>query len=360
MRKHRKLWALLGAMLAFTLLAAACGDDSGDSEESSDTTAAEGGGSDVTVGLAYDLGGRGDQSFNDAAAAGLDQAAEELGVETQELEPDEGGENRQELLQLLCDQGTELIIAVGFLYSESVGAVAENCPDSTFAIIDNADNDLPNVENLTFAEEQGSFLVGVAAALSTQTDNVGFIGGVNIELIQKFQAGFEAGVAAVDPAITVQVEYLTEPPNFDGFTAPDLGREVGASMYENGADIVYAAAGGSGAGLFEAAVAEREGGNEVWAIGVDSDQYLTADEAVRDTILTSMLKRVDVAVFDTIEAAVNGDELGGQTTVFDLSVDGVGYSTSGDFLTQDVIDQIEEYKQQIIDGEIEVPTTPEG
>lgn len=358
MRKHRKLRALLGLLMAFTLLAAACGDDGGD--EGGDEGTEEGGDSEVSVGLAYDLGGRGDQSFNDAAAAGLDQAAEELGVSTDELEPDEGGENRQELLQLLCDQGTNLIIGVGFLYSESVGAVAENCPDSTFAIVDDAANDLPNLDNLTFAEEQGSFLVGVAAALTTETNNVGFIGGVNIELIQKFQAGFEAGVAAVDPAITVQVEYLTEPPDFDGFNAPDLGREVATSMYEGGADVVYHAAGGSGGGLFEAAVAAREGGDNVWAIGVDSDQYLTADPAVQDVILTSMLKRVDVAVFNTIEAVVNGEDIGGQTTVFDLSVDGVGYSTSGDFLPQDVIDQLEEFKQQIIDGEIEVPTTPEG
>ena len=364
MRISRKLRALLGLLMAFMLLAAACGDDSDSS--SSDTTAADGstettagGTSDLTVGLAYDLGGRGDQSFNDSAAAGLEQGAEEFGIETEELEPDEGGENRQELLQLLCDNGTDLIFAVGFLYSESVGAVAENCPDSTFAIVDDAANDLPNVANLVFAEEQGSFLVGAAAALDTQTDHVGFIGGVNIELIQKFQAGYEAGVAAVDPAITVDVEYLTEPPDFDGFNAPDRGREVAASMYEGGADIVYAAAGGSGSGVFEAAQAVRDAGGDAWAIGVDSDQYNTADPAVQDVILTSMLKQVNVAVYNTIASAVAGDDVGGQTTVFDLSVDGVGYSTSGDFLSEETITALEDYKQQIIDGEIEVPTAPE-
>lgn len=351
MRKHRKLRALLGLLMTFTLIAAACGDDDGDSDEGG-----------LTVGLAYDLGGRGDQSFNDAAAAGLDQAAEELGVETDELEPNESGEDRQELLQLLCDQGTDLTFAVGFLYSESVGTVAGNCPDTTFAIVDDAANDLPNVANLVFAEEQGSFLVGAAAALTTESNTVGFIGGVNIELIQKFEAGFAAGVAAVDPAITVEVEYLTEPPNFDGFNAPDRGREVAASMYEGGADVVYHAAGGSGGGVFEAALRDRafRGDDAAWAIGVDSDQYNTADPAVQEVILTSMLKQVNVAVFNTIEAAAAGDEVGGQTTVFDLSVDGVGYSTSGDFLPQEVIDQLEDFKQQIIDGEIEVPTTPEG
>ncbi len=365
MRRHRKLRALLGLLLAFTLLAAACGDDSGDSEEGTDTT--EGGTddttaetSDLTVGLAYDLGGRGDQSFNDSAATGLDQAVEEFGLEAEELEPDEGGENRQELLQLLCDNGTNLIIGVGFLYSETMGAVAENCPDSTFAIVDDAANDLPNLANLVFAEEQGSFLVGAAAALTTETDHVGFIGGVNIELIQKFQAGFEAGVAAIDPAITVDVEYLTEPPDFDGFNDPGRGREVATSMYEGGADVIYAAAGGSGGGVFEAAVTAREGGTNVWAIGVDSDQYNTADPAVQDVILTSMLKQVNVAVYNTIAAAVAGEEVGGQTTVFDLSVDGVGYSTSGDFLSEDTIAQLEDLKAQIVAGDIEVPTVPEG
>jgi basic membrane protein A len=129
-------------------------------------------------------------------------------------------------------------------------------------------------------------------------------------------------------------------------------------MYEDGADVIYAAAGGSGAGVFEAAVAARDGGSNVWAIGVDSDQYNTADPAVQDVILTSMLKRVDVAVFNTIEAATGGEAPA--STTFDLSVDGVGYSTSGDFLSQEIIDQLEEFKQQIVDGEIEVPTTPEG
>jgi len=374
-RRPRKLRALLALLFAFMLLAAACGDDGGDdgddttedTEATEDTTdgsapedtSGEQPTSDLTVGLAYDLGGRGDQSFNDSAAAGLDQAVEELGISSPtELEPDEGGENRQELLQTLCDNETQLIFAVGFLYSESVGAVAENCPSSTFAIIDDATNELPNVANLTFAEEQGSFLVGAAAALTTESDHVGFVGGVNIELIQKFQAGFEAGVAAVDPAITVDVEYLTEPPDFDGFNDPARGREVAATMYENGADVVYHAAGGSGGGVFEAALAAREGGATAWAIGVDSDQYNTADPSVQDVILTSMLKRVDVAVFNTIEAAVGGEAPA--STVFDLSVDGVGYSTSGDFMPQEVIDQLEDFKQQIIDGEIEVPTVPEG
>jgi basic membrane protein A len=355
-RRHRKLRLLLGMFLAFMLLAAACGDDS-DSDSSSDTTAAEGG-SDVAVGLAYDLGGRGDQSFNDAAAAGLDQAKDELGVEATELEPDEGGENREELLRLLAEQGEGLVIGVGFLYTEAIEAAAVDFTDTTFALIDSV-VEADNVANLVFAEEQGSFLVGAAAALTSTTGQVGFIGGVETELIQKFQAGFEAGVAEIDPSVTVDVQYLTQPPDFDGFNDPAAGKEVAASMYADGADVVYHAAGGSGSGLFEAAAEAREsaGSEDIWAIGVDSDQYNTSDPAVQDVILTSMLKRVDVAVFNTIESFANGDDVAG-INVFDLSVDGVGYSTSGDFLAQETIDKLEELKQMIIDGEIEVPTTP--
>jgi basic membrane protein A len=150
---------------------------------------------------------------------------------------------------------------------------------------------------------------------------------------------------------------VTEPPNFDGFNDPASGRVIAQSMFESGADVVYHAAGGTGAGLFQAAREYSEAnGTKVWAIGVDSDQYLTAGEDVRDYILTSMLKRVDVAVFDTIQAQVDGTFTAGVQR-FDLAADGVGYSTSGGFV-DDIVDQLEEYKQQIVDGTITVPQTP--
>lgn len=356
MRRHRKTKLMLGLFMAFTLLAAACGDDS-DSGGGTTTTGGGGGGEDaISVGLAYDLGGRGDQSFNDSAATGLDQAADELGIEVTELAPDEGGENREELLRLLAEEGNDLVIGVGFLYTEAIEAAAADFPDTTFALIDSV-VEADNVANLTFAEEQGSFLVGAAAALTTETGQVGFVGGVNTELIQKFEAGYVAGVAEIDPSITVDVQYLTEPPNFDGFADPALGKEAAASMYADGADVVYHAAGGSGGGVFEAAAEARDDGDEVWAIGVDSDQFLTADAAVQDVILSSMLKEVGVAVFSTIEGVVGGNDVAG-ITVFDLEAGGVGYATSGDFLDADTIDQIEALKASIIDGSIEVSSTP--
>ena len=157
-----------------------------------------------------------------------------------------------------------------------------------------------NCAGLTFAEEQGSFLVGVAAALNSETGTVGFIGGVGgFGLIEKFQAGFEAGAKAVNPDITIIPQYITMAPDFDGFFAADRAKEIALAMYDQGADVIYHAAGGSGAGLFEAAKERSESsGSKVWAIGVDSDQYNTSSEEVREYILTSMLKRVDVAVFE--------------------------------------------------------------
>jgi basic membrane protein A len=181
---------------------------------------------------------------------------------------------------------------------------------------------------------------------------------VEIDLIKKFQAGYEAGARHITPDIQIDVEYISQPPDFTGFNDPARGQEIGTGMFDGGADVVYHAAGGSGSGLFEAArLASEAAGEQRWAIGVDSDQYLSAPAEVQPYILTSMLKRVDVAVYSTIEREVNGEFVGGYQT-FDLSVDGVGYSTSGGFV-DDISDQLEELKQQIIDGEIEVPTAPE-
>ncbi|MEN8235331.1 MAG: BMP family ABC transporter substrate-binding protein, partial [Actinomycetota bacterium] len=208
-----------------------------------------------------------------------------------------------------------------------------------------------------FAEEQGSFLVGAAAALKSTTGHLGFIGGVNMELIQKFEAGFVAGANAVTPGIEIDIQYITEPPDFAGFNDPASGKVIAQSMFEGGADIVYHAAGGSGAGLFQAAKEFSEaGGTKVWAIGVDSDQYLTAGDDVKDYILTSMLKQVGVSVFNTIQEQVDGAFTGG-FKLFDLAVDGVGYSTSGGFV-DDIVADLDAFKAQIIAGEIEVPTTP--
>lgn len=377
---------LLAAGLAASLVLAACGGDDDDAadndestaeetadessdemtEESSEEPPAE---SDVAVGLTFDIGGRGDQSFNDSAAVGIDRAQSELGITFTEAEPNADGSNRAELLQLQADT-SDLVIGVGFLFAEDVVATAADNPDTNFAVIDDGmldfDQDPPaprcdNCAGLTFAEEQGSFLVGVAAALNSESGTVGFIGGVGgFGLIEKFEAGFEAGAMAVNPDITVIPQYITMAPDFDGFFAADRAKEIALAMYDQGADVIYHAAGGSGAGLFEAAKEQSDSsGTKVWAIGVDSDQYNTSAAEVRDFILTSMIKRVDVAVFEITSAQVDGAFASGNT-VYDLAAEGVGYSTTGDFMSDDQIATIEDYKQQIIDGAIEVPTAPAG
>ncbi len=227
--------------------------------------------------MAFDVGGRGDQSFNDSAAKGLDKAACDLGfeVKTAEAQDGEAESAREGRLQQLVDAGYNPVIAVGFAYSASVGKVADANPDVNFAIVDDGVEG-KNIANLLFAEEQGSFLVGAAAALKSEKDHVGFIGGVEVPLIQKFEAGFEAGAKAVNPDIKIDVRYLTQPPDFSGFGDPAKGKTAAEGIYDGGADVIYAAAGGSGGGVFEAATAAK-----TKAIGVDSDQALTADARSR-------------------------------------------------------------------------------
>ena len=379
-RPSSRLTALLAVLLPFGLIAAACGGD--DDTETADepapaateapattqaptTTAAPE--PPLTVGLVFDIGGRGDQSFNDSAAAGVERAKEELGIDFTEASPNPDGSNRAELLQLAAD-AHDVVIGVGFLFEGDAAKVGAQNPDTVFGVVDSAmldfsaDSPAPygdNIAGLVFAEEQGSFLVGAAAALKSGTGTVGFIGGVaNVGgLIERFQAGYEAGARAVNPDIEIISDYITEAPDFDGFNAPDRAKEIALAMYEEGADIVYHAAGGSGAGLFQAAKDQSDAtGDKVWAIGVDSDQYFTADAGVRDYILTSMLKRVDVSIYEVIKAAIDGAVTPGPTT-YNLSVDGVGYSTSGGFI-DDIVDQLEDYKAQITSGAIEVPTVP--
>jgi basic membrane protein A and related proteins len=347
-RKWLALYALIGGL---ALIASACGTDAEDEAADGDA---------YQIGMVYDIGGRGDLSFNDSAAEGLDRALDDFDIESRELEPDEGGENREELLRLVSGEGFDLVFGVGFLFEDSIAAAATDFPDVNYGLIDGFIEGLDadsNVVALGFAEHEGSFLVGAAAALTSEADHVGFIGGVEIDLIQKFEAGFVAGAQAVNPDITIEIAYISQPPDFSGFADPARGQEVALGQYDAGADVIYHAAGGSGAGLFEAAMDVSEaGGGQVWAIGVDSDQYLTAPEDVRDYILTSMLKRVDVAVYNTIEAQVNDGFEGGYQE-FGLADDGVGYSTSGGFV-DDIVDELEDYRQQIIDGEIEVPERP--
>jgi basic membrane protein A len=241
-----------------------------------------------------------------------------------------------------------------------IGDVAKQYPDTQFAIVDSSGLDADgkplgagNITGLQFAANQGSFLGGVAAALKTTTNHIGFVGGVQTPLIQAFEAGYVAGAKAAKPDITVDVEYISPAGDFSGFNDPAKGQIVAQGMYDKGADIVYAAAGGSGIGVFQAAKASN-----ARAIGVDSDQYQTVgDPSLQPVIMTSVLKRVDNAVHAYINDFVGGKIKGGSDITNDLKTDGVGLATSGGFI-DDIQSQIKAYADKIKSGEITVPTTP--
>ncbi|SDL62438.1 nucleoside-binding protein [Geodermatophilus siccatus] len=342
-------------LLAGSMALAACASD-----EPTGSGSGEGGGGTATeelrVGLAYDTGGRGDQSFNDSAYGGAAAAVDALGGELQELSPNEDASNRVELLTQLAEQGFNPVIAVGFAYDDVIGEVAPQFPDTTFAQVDGSNTDGAkgdNVTGLVFAEEEGSFLAGVAAALKSESGHIGFVGGVQSPLIEKFEAGYVAGAQAVNPQITIDRQYISPAGDVSGFGDPARGQIVAQGMYDAGADIVYHAAGGSGIGVFQAAAAS---GNR--AIGVDSDQYLTVGPELQPVVMTSMLKRVDNAVEQFINDYSEGNVQGATDVLNDLSTEGVGLATSGGFI-DDIQGEIDQYRQQIVDGTITVPTTVE-
>ena len=338
-------------LLAGGLALSACASD----EDSGDSASSNGGGDgELRVGVAYDTGGRGDKSFNDSAIAGVEAAVEEFGGEIEELSPNDDGSNREELLTQLADAGYNPVIAVGFAYGDIIGDIASEYPDTQFAIVDTSVEELgaDNLTGLVFAEEEGSFLAGVAAASKSVTGRIGFVGGSQSPLIEKFEAGYVAGAQAVKPEIVVDVTYLSPAGDPSGFGGPEGGKVAAQGMYQAGADIVFHAAGGSGEGVFEAAV---EAGQR--AIGVDSDQYLSASPDQQAVIMTSMLKRVDNAVEEYLTAFADDSLEAGTDVLNDLSTEGVGLSESGGYI-DDIQDVIEDFRTQIIDGDIEVPTTP--
>jgi basic membrane protein A len=310
-----------------------------------------------SIGLLYDVTGRGDKSFNDAAAAGLDKAKADFGVTGNESTPTASdGSDRVPRIKGFAGKNN-LIVAVGFLWGDAVKASATANPTQLYAIVDPSPTvDLPNVRNMNFTEQQSSFLVGVAAACASKSGKLGFIGGVQNDLIEKFEAGYTAGAKAVNPAATVEVKYITQPPDFTGFNDPTKGKAIAAAMYSEGIDVVYAAAGGSGKGLFEAAKDSGKKPGDIYAIGVDSDQYQSVSADLQPYILTSALKRVDVATYEAITDALNGKLTGGKK-LYDLANNGVGYAVSNKDVNK-YAGTIEDYKQQIIDKKITVPTKP--
>ena len=298
----------------------------------------------------FDIGGRGDKSFNDAAYAGLERAQKELGIEFQTLETGEGSDREAQMRQLAAG-GSQLVFGVGFLFTDDIKSLAKEFPAVKFACIDYTvtpgDTLPPNLAALKFKEEEGSYLVGALAALLSHTGTVGFVGGMQIPLIRKFEAGYIAGVHAVKPADKVISKYAGT--TGAAFKDPTKGKELALSEYHQGADIIYHASGSTGLGVFEAARQEKK-----LAIGVDSDQY---DQAP-GTVVTSMVKRVDNAVFDCIQKATAGNfESGVQE--FGLREKGVGWVFDARNQAQipaPVKATVDSLEAEIIAGRITVPS----
>jgi basic membrane protein A len=293
----------------------------------------------ATFGMVTDVGGLGDKSFNDSAWAGLQKAGKEFGVEPAVLQSTKQEDYEPNLNNM--SQSVDLTVAVGFLFENAMKTVAEQNPDKKFGVVDTV-VDKPNVMSATFKENEGSFLVGVIAGLTTKSNVIGFVGGMELPLIQKFEAGFRAGVASVNPNATVLVNYTGV------FDNPDKGKEVALAQYAKKADVIYHASGACGIGVIQAA--DEKG---FWAIGVDQDQ---SKESKNNKVLASMVKRVDVATYTMAKALVDGT-FAGKVLVLGLKEEGVGYSDNGNNVPAEVKAAADKYKQAIIDGTIVVPTT---
>ncbi|MFC0211800.1 BMP family protein [Paenibacillus chartarius] len=297
------------------------------------------------LGMVTDIGGVNDKSFNQSAWEGLNKLKGN-GVEVKYLQSKSDADYVPNLNQFVKD-GYTLTWGIGFLMGDQLKTVATQNPDAKLAIIDNV-VDAKNVASVTFAENEGAYLVGVVAGLMTKTNKIGFVGGVDIPVIKRFDLGFEAGVKAVNPKAEIVKNYT------GAFDKPDLGKAAAATMYNNNVDIIFHAAGATGNGVFNEAKDRVKSGKKVWVIGVDKDQSLEFGD---DVTLTSMLKRVDEAVVKVSKEAMEGKFQGGVVQVLGLKENGVGLpDTSKKNVPADVLAKVDEYKQKIIKGEIKVPT----
>lgn len=305
---------------------------------------------DYSVALIIAQGGLGDRSFNDSGFAGLTLAAAELGVTVVPVESSDPVGEAESLLRTAAEAGFDLVITLEYSHFEPLARIAPDYPDTMFAIVGIV-VDQPNVVSIMFDEHTGSFLAGALAGLVTTDDSIeqtnaetviGTIGGVKSSGIDVFLYGYLQGACAVNPDIQVLMAYSND------FGDPAKGREMALAMNEQGADVVFQVAGGTGAGVIEAAKDEN-----FFAIGVDSDQ----DYLAPGNVLTSMLKRVDVAVYDTIQQGVNGELEGGTTLQYGLDKDGVGLTEmtyTRHIVPRETLDQVAAFKQQILDGELDV------
>lgn len=358
----RKFGLGLSLVLAAGTILGACGskDEETTTPKDSEGTGSEGTTEAVDFSLAMvtDVGGVDDKSFNQLAWEGIEAFGKENGLEK--------GDGGYDYLQSTSDadyinninnlvrRDFDVVYGIGFLMEEPIKTIAEQRPEAQLAIID-AIVDAPNVASVMFKEQEGSYLAGVAAALMSESKQIGFVGGMEIPVIERFEAGFLEGVKAVDPSIEVDVQYTGK------FDDAALGKTTANRMYSSGIDIIFHAAGGTGNGVFAEAKERKtkDANANVWVIGVDSDQY--EEGAVGDTniTLTSMQKRVDIAVQNIAKEAMAGNFPGGTTVTYGLAEGGVALADSRGAIPQEILDQVQEYSDKIAAGEITVPETVE-
>ncbi|RLL45372.1 BMP family ABC transporter substrate-binding protein [Oceanobacillus piezotolerans] len=361
--KSKKL-LLVAFILGLGLFLAACGgatEEEGNetnTEKNDETTSEAGNAADYKVAMVTDYGGVDDKSFNQSSWEGIQAWGEENGLEKgvnyDYAQSTEKADYMPNLTRFVRDE-YNLILGIGFELKEDLQTAAEQYPDTNFALVDDI-VDAPNAASITFREEQGSFLVGVAAAMKTNTNKVGFVGGMRSPLIDKFESGFVAGVKSVNPDIEVDVQYA------ESFADPAKGKLIAANMYDNGVDIIYHASGGTGNGVFNQAkdVKQNDPEREIFVIGVDRDQYDEGAIGNHNVTLTSMVKRVDVAVQDVINRGVNGEFPGGEQLVYGIEEDAITIaSTNEEAMTEDIISAVEEWEAKILNGEVEAPATPD-
>lgn len=361
MLKNRKFILLFALLLSLGLVLAACGGgdekSSGNSEgEGSSEGSSEEGSADYTVGMVTDEGGVDDKSFNQSAWEGLQAWGEEHDLSKADGFDYAQSEDESDYLPnmtRLVRNDYDLVFGIGFLLEDAIAEIAEQNPEKDFAIVDTV-VDAPNVASITFAEHEGSFLTGVAAAMKTNTDKLGFIGGVDSALINKFEAGFVAGAKSVNPDIEVDIQYV------GNFSSAADGKLIATRMYNDGADVIYHSAGAAGNGVFAQAkdLKQKDPDREIYVIGVDRDQYEEGAIGDHNVTLTSMVKRVDTSVIEVSNQGLNGEFPGGEVLVFGLEDEGIGIAeTNEEAYTEEIAIAVNDWKEKIINGDVEIPKT---
>ncbi|MCM3738990.1 BMP family protein [Oceanobacillus luteolus] len=359
MKKSKLFWITL--IVGLVALLAACGSGNGDETADTDNSNANEGedSSDFSVAMVTDIGGVDDKSFNQSAWEGISAWGEEHGLSkgngfdyAQSNAPEDYVPNITRMVR----EGYSLIYGIGFELKEDIQNLANQNPDVYFGIVDDVvEGD--NTVSITFKEHEGSFLVGVAAAMKTETNKLGFVGGIDSPLINKFEAGFIAGAKSINPDIEVDVQYA------EHFGDASKGKMIANDMYNSGVDIIYHAAGGTGNGVFNEAKDLKNADPEraIWVIGVDRDQHDEGQIGEHNVTLTSMVKRVDVAVQDVAQLAMDGEFPGGEQLEFGLEENAISVATTNEeAMTEEIINEVKKWEESILNGDIEIPYTREA